>query len=573
MGIILLFILILQLGKFDLRKFSKSPEDLANPEQMKYAMEELFQLVNAKEDSLFILKGLVLHHCSQCQKSDCPFITFEKKTSLKETKAEDDLSYKKKTNRLNSDLNLALLNYINFEFKLCTQKFPDDIWLSLSYSIFLQDGLKNPSTALAELSKCEIKNPSFVQDFLIFRYKQLIKEDLLSQGIHENNSLASYIEYEGLFAEFKRKIEKSANYHMNFWSLLMEESPNMQKMLKIGFGIISNLELIETLWNRIQEINANNQRALKVYAEFTLNVLNDRETSQVFLNKARDHSFTKSNFGKNKAYFRGETNSKIPNVNGAPCLVINGQQQQIGLITECNLSLCREFGYPKDELIGKNVKKLMPEQFAFYHDEILLRNLESKENLEDHEINTFGLHRNGYIFPLSIRIIEMPSFLNDTSYIALFHIEKSLTSASIAHILIDKNKNITYISSSSIILLGLQKLSSVFDSVPVSTFLPDLFGPLAKNYLSKAGAEIEFTFPNFNAELQHVKEKFNCNLQAIQIKEYGIIGYSIKLIALDNDCEEIIPFKEEGYSLFQFSYSEELNKYVREIREDNTKKY
>ena len=46
---------------------------------------------------------------------------------------------------------------------------------------------------------------------------------------------------------------------------------------------------------------------------------------------------------------------------GSPLIYISGENDRMGLISNINLSACRIFGYlRKEELIGKNIKVLMP---------------------------------------------------------------------------------------------------------------------------------------------------------------------------------------------------------------------
>jgi PAS domain S-box-containing protein len=46
---------------------------------------------------------------------------------------------------------------------------------------------------------------------------------------------------------------------------------------------------------------------------------------------------------------------------GSPLIYISGENDRMGLISNINLSACRIFGYlRKEELIGKNIKILMP---------------------------------------------------------------------------------------------------------------------------------------------------------------------------------------------------------------------
>lgn len=46
---------------------------------------------------------------------------------------------------------------------------------------------------------------------------------------------------------------------------------------------------------------------------------------------------------------------------GSPWIYISGNKNDIGMITDWNMAFWRIFGYVKKELLGLNIKHLMPE--------------------------------------------------------------------------------------------------------------------------------------------------------------------------------------------------------------------
>ena len=50
---------------------------------------------------------------------------------------------------------------------------------------------------------------------------------------------------------------------------------------------------------------------------------------------------------------------------GSPCVFISGENERLGLITQCNMSMLKVFGFAKkDDVIGKDVDTLMPKIYA-----------------------------------------------------------------------------------------------------------------------------------------------------------------------------------------------------------------
>jgi hypothetical protein len=57
---------------------------------------------------------------------------------------------------------------------------------------------------------------------------------------------------------------------------------------------------------------------------------------------------------------------------GSPLIYLSGENDRMALISNINLSACRIFGFlRKEELLGKNVKILMPSLYAYNHDEFV----------------------------------------------------------------------------------------------------------------------------------------------------------------------------------------------------------
>ena len=112
----------------------------------------------------------------------------------------------------------------------------------------------------------------------------------------------------------------------------------------------------------------------------------------------------------------------------------------MGLISNINLSACRIFGFlRKEELLGKNVKVLMPQIYSKNHDEFI-RNaiLKSAEQISNKEKSVYGRHTSGYIFPISLQIKFFQSFLHGKQFAATLKSEKKGINSSVAYLLIDE---------------------------------------------------------------------------------------------------------------------------------------
>ncbi|MBX2838214.1 MAG: PAS domain S-box protein [Gammaproteobacteria bacterium] len=78
-----------------------------------------------------------------------------------------------------------------------------------------------------------------------------------------------------------------------------------------------------------------------------------------------------------------------------------------GLITDCNSATSRLFGYLREELLGRNVKMLMPSPYRDQHDGYLTHHLNTGENrIIGIGRNVSGLRKNGEEFPLHLSVAK-----------------------------------------------------------------------------------------------------------------------------------------------------------------------
>lgn len=92
-----------------------------------------------------------------------------------------------------------------------------------------------------------------------------------------------------------------------------------------------------------------------------------------------------------------------------------------GIIQEANGAAIQLFAYPREELIGKNIKMLMPEQYSSQHDSYLSRYTDTGvKNIIGKERQLEGEKSDGTIFPLRLSVAEGQS-QEGTFYTGVVH--------------------------------------------------------------------------------------------------------------------------------------------------------
>lgn len=588
--LVTLLIAFLPLTK-NINKIIKAPSSQTLAEDMETEIVYIKDMWNNRETIKhfdFLLKSYILNHYQKCKSQECPITSLfiEKKIILKK------VNNKKTVSRDSESIQITMLNYIYYEYMQCIKKNTSCVSLRLSFALFQIEQMKNSCSAIGEIIYCENNHPNFIQQFLMYRYKQLIKECLITSNKTDSDkvSIASAMAYDSSFKLFSKKIEQISLFYNQFWSMLSEESPDMVEILRVGFKILTNSKAITNIWTNMQKINPNIPKALRLYAGYFNNIVNDKEASKVLFSKAEDFSLIKANFTKRKLYSQSMENNETLTKDGTPCILISGQASKLGVITDCNLPVSRIFGYNKNDIIGSNIKKLMPEIYAKYHDEILKRNIEySNEefnSLSKKDRLVFALHKNKYIFPVWMRLISNPSLLNNNNYVGFMNNDKSLETSSIAFVLFDKQFNVLSVSTSAIILLEIDTHVISSGSLKLNVLAPDLTLKTDKSlFYTKAGSLTRFYFPErysdengtTNNEIKKSNRSIDLNCQIIELKmgkqKYNI-GYCAKFseIITQNDENETTD-KKIKFPNFRFRYDGRYSKFVRDILTKNVDNY
>ncbi len=87
------------------------------------------------------------------------------------------------------------------------------------------------------------------------------------------------MKYEKYQSEFNEFVEQNGLLHMQFWSSLLDESPNMTKVCEVGFRILETNRALTKKWGKIQALIPGNPKDMILYANYLDQVWNDKEVS------------------------------------------------------------------------------------------------------------------------------------------------------------------------------------------------------------------------------------------------------------------------------------------------------
>jgi len=84
-------------------------------------------------------------------------------------------------------------------------------------------------------------------------------------------------------------IEKTTILHMEFWTQLCEDVPDLGKLNENGVHIFASIQEVEENWNRLKKIAGSSiSKPMRIYAKYLLDVLNNKEEGEALLNQVQN---------------------------------------------------------------------------------------------------------------------------------------------------------------------------------------------------------------------------------------------------------------------------------------------
>jgi len=103
-----------------------------------------------------------------------------------------------------------------------------------------------------------------------------------SKGVEVN----TIVQFQNKFVDFTGYIERAVVLHLEFWGKLLDESPDISKIILLGSKITNTVALVTKTFSSLQEINPNHIACLEIYGNFLKEVVHDDQESSKILEKA-----------------------------------------------------------------------------------------------------------------------------------------------------------------------------------------------------------------------------------------------------------------------------------------------
>ena len=355
----LLIILYLKESEYYIEKllsfilYNKNNEysTLLNIELFLKLEDSLAEKIKTKEHKL--LFSYIINHESKCTQKNC-YIKMFMKMPFNVKNFEN--------------LKTLLLQHAEILYKNGISKQPFNLKLRISYILFLIKRMNKKLKARNELLLLNKFEKNLECSFIIYKIQKYLDENEESKESEKNFNFSKSFSYKLVSDEIKALIDNIITNYIKFWNILInsncEKEEHFSEMNKLGQKIKSlnnklnqNIKALD-IWNLLE------QDTIKIYTHYLKEIINNNEKAIIFNKKLSDETEDRNMYDDINLYqLNYEEMSKNEDYK---YIIINLSKNDFNKISNISFTVCKEFGYMKEELIGHSSDILFPEIFNIF---------------------------------------------------------------------------------------------------------------------------------------------------------------------------------------------------------------
>jgi PAS domain S-box-containing protein len=214
---------------------------------------------------------------------------------------------------------------------------------------------------------------------------------------------------ENLLAQSREQVVETRALLLSFWSGLGEKVPDLGTMQAVGTNVNVSIRTTTATFEELLALAPQNASVMRQFAEFLLDLANDRKRASELLADAEqieDEQSRALELNKDTDILFGAAAPDFDlSAETVGFIRISNDLHTLGIVLQCNAAIQNMFGYARRELLGRSLDILIPEPLCRVHNLILAQHLDDgKERVMGVSRTIFGLHRAGHIFPMRINI-------------------------------------------------------------------------------------------------------------------------------------------------------------------------
>ena len=362
------------------------------------------------------LLAMLNSHMQHCESSDCICIELEVH-SLDSSKA--------------NQARKSWLLFAKEQLGEFLQKYPNNPQFHIIAACVEYSWLGNIFLTLDHLTRAYALRPSIPAITTILHIYRKIEKDMIAGNFVGNSRSSEATElieiiktdtFLKLFNKFIKKMENCTVDSIEFWSILIKDTPDAEHLNSIGNKIFECMKELRGLYYRILGCDPENLNFLCMYGIFLKYVVFDEINSSKILARVKT---LKDNRVVNKKFHRSFFWSKKSKT---ILLKVSGNQETFGKILDVNLEATLELKYSRKEFKRINITKLMLPFIATKHSEWVKRAFASMDlGSIGKVIGAFVSDKDGYYFYANVEVRLIPNLKEGITFILFIWPNRKLT--------------------------------------------------------------------------------------------------------------------------------------------------
>lgn len=290
------------------------------------------------------------------------------------------------------------------------KKNPKSTQLKLMISYIYYFKLKNKWKAVYSLTEMMECKPSMMEQFSGERIIKTIEKELQDIDLKNVDTMGidilTIFEFKNNFENFQYNMDETVKLQIDFWNELIDESPDIQKLISLGSKLTRKFEELEQMFTILSSYEINNSGYLELYSRFLQQIIHDEFESKRIVEKLEI-------IVKNRGHSNDLDGDKPEGMTGdnASILIItvSGNKEKLGQILNVGSEIKYFLKYKATEVIGSNINMLMPDFYSKKHDGYMKRYLETGEAIIiGKKRNVFAQDKEGYLKGCSLFLKVLP---------------------------------------------------------------------------------------------------------------------------------------------------------------------
>eukprot|EP00002_Diphylleia_rotans_P031917 TRINITY_DN6658_c0_g1_i2.p1 TRINITY_DN6658_c0_g1~~TRINITY_DN6658_c0_g1_i2.p1 ORF type:complete len:1904 (-),score=336.36 TRINITY_DN6658_c0_g1_i2:1383-7094(-) len=261
------------------------------------------------------------------------------------------------------------IEHVDMLFAEALETFPESSTLIVSYMGFLIYQAKLMDKYRIHAEKTRELQPLMDIRYLIYQKSREIEEMRQISSSGTSLDLSSYIEFQTNYKEARKYHAQAIRAMRRFWHLLLMDQERFDvNMLPLAAEKVTQATgQAQRHYENVIKKHPEAPRLLRAYAEFILGTSQDQRKANMFLKRAEE-------LEEKQARSNGEGGA---DAHGGGLIDMNDKSKAVitidgkGMIQTVNQGCVKLFLYSRGELMGSNVKMLMPSPYSENHDTYL----------------------------------------------------------------------------------------------------------------------------------------------------------------------------------------------------------